>query len=141
MAPPRVRLAIVRQADEYHKYDHWHIRNPKLGLDPTVASVVIVLSTLLFILPVAWMRMMGPKTGMSQMAQTRYYFCYYLSIGIALLQIATLIGYTIMTSIVSGSTLTAGSEGDLSLIVGITISVVGALPISFLGHKYLHYID
>ncbi|KAI3535877.1 NCS1 nucleoside transporter [Colletotrichum abscissum] len=84
---------------------------------------------------------MGPKTGMSQMVQTRYYFCYYLSIGIALLQIATLIGYTIMTSIVSGSTFTAGSEGDLSLIVGITISVVGALPVSFLGHKYLHYID
>ncbi|KAK1474706.1 purine-cytosine permease FCY21 [Colletotrichum cuscutae] len=122
MAPPR--------------YDHWHIRNPKLGLDPTVASVVIVLSTLLFILPVAWMRMMGPKTGMSPMVQTRYYFwhysisrltkvsfivansetSYYLSIGIALLQIATLIGYTILTSIVSGSTLTAGSKGDLSLI-------------------------
>ncbi|KAK1469963.1 hypothetical protein CMEL01_01730 [Colletotrichum melonis] len=92
-------LATVRQTDEYHKYDHWHIRNPKLGLDPTVATVVIVLSTLLFILPVAWMGMMGPKTGMSQMVQTRYYFCYYFSIDIALLQIGTLIGYTIMTSI------------------------------------------
>ncbi|KXH28278.1 NCS1 nucleoside transporter [Colletotrichum simmondsii] len=111
------------------------------GLDLAVASVVIVLSTLLFMLPVAWMGMMGPKTGMRQMVQTRYYFGYYFSIGIALLQIATLIGYTIMTSIVSGQTLTAVSEGDLSLAVGITISVVGALPISFLGYKYLHYID
>ncbi|KAK1529852.1 purine-cytosine permease FCY21 [Colletotrichum paranaense] len=114
-------LATVRQTDEYHQYDHWHIRNPKLGLDPTVVTVVIVLSTLLFILPVAWMGMMGPKTGMSQMVQTRYYFwyysisrlmtvsfivansevSYYFSIDIALLQIGTLIGYTIMTSIVS----------------------------------------
>ncbi|KAF4785378.1 purine-cytosine permease FCY21 [Colletotrichum scovillei] len=111
------------------------------GLDLVVASVVIVLSTLLFMLPVAWMGMMGPKTGMRQMVQTRYYFGYYFSIGIALLQIATLIGYTIMTSIVSGQTLTAVSEGDLSLAVGITISIVGALPISFLGYKYLHYID
>ncbi|KAL0766621.1 hypothetical protein CaCOL14_011066 [Colletotrichum acutatum] len=111
------------------------------GLDLAVASIVIVLSTLLFMLPVAWMGMMGPKTGMRQMVQTRYYFGYYFSIGIALLQIATLIGYTIMTSIVSGQTLTAVSGGDLSLVVGITISVVGALPISFLGYKYLHYID
>ncbi|KAJ3939865.1 uncharacterized protein N0V96_009854 [Colletotrichum fioriniae] len=111
------------------------------GLDLAVASLVIVLSTLLFMLPVAWMGTMGPKTGMRQMVQTRYYFGYYSSVGTALLQIATLIGYTIMTSIVSGQTLTAVSEGDLSLAVGITISVVGALPISFLGYKYLHYID
>lgn len=130
------------------------------GLDLAVASLVIVLSTLLFMLPVAWMGTMGPKTGMRQMVQTRYYFgysirrlmtvssivadlrnSYYFSVGTALLQIATLIGYTIMTSIVSGQTLTAVSEGDLSLAVGITISVVGALPISFLGYKYLHYID
>ncbi|KAK1674993.1 permease for cytosine/purines, uracil, thiamine, allantoin-domain-containing protein [Colletotrichum godetiae] len=111
------------------------------GLDLAVASAVIVISTLIFMLPIAWLGTMGPKTGMRQMIQTRYYFSYYFAVGIALLQIATLIGYTIMTSIVSGQTLTAVSQGDLSLAVGITTSVVGALPISFLGYKYLHYID
>ncbi|KXH25687.1 purine-cytosine permease FCY21 [Colletotrichum salicis] len=40
-----------------------------------------------------------------------------------------------MTSIVSGQTLTAVSQGDLSLAVGITVSVVGALPISFVGYN------
>ncbi|KAH0431473.1 purine-cytosine permease FCY21 [Colletotrichum camelliae] len=93
------------------------------GLDFATASVVIVLSTLIFMFPVAWM--------------ARYYFV----IVIALLQLATLTGYTIITSIVSGQTLTAVSQGDLGLSVGITITVVGALPISFLGYKYLHYID
>lgn len=66
---------------------------------------------------------------------------YYFVIVIALLQLATLTGYTIITSIVSGQTLTAVSQGDLGLSVGITITVVGALPVSFLGYKYLHYID
>ncbi|KAK1622824.1 hypothetical protein BDP81DRAFT_465865 [Colletotrichum phormii] len=94
------------------------------GLDPAVASAVIT-SCLALVSSIA------------ANSKNSYYF----AVGIALLQIATLIGYTIMTSIVSGHTLTAVSQGNLSLAVGITISVVGALPISFLGYKYLHYID
>lgn len=46
------------------------------GLDFATASIVIVLSTLIFMFPVAWMGMMGPKTGMRQIIQTRYYFGY-----------------------------------------------------------------
>ncbi|KAF3025877.1 hypothetical protein E8E14_014822 [Neopestalotiopsis sp. 37M] len=112
-----------------------------LGLNVGISSAVIILSTLIFMFPVAWMGMMGPKTGMRQIVQSRYYFGYDFVLVIALLQLATLTGYTIITSIVSGQTLKAVSQGELSLTVGIVITVLGALPISFMGYKFLHYIE
>ncbi|RSM02829.1 hypothetical protein CEP52_007733 [Fusarium oligoseptatum] len=106
-----------------------------------VASIIIVLSTLLFMFPVAWMGMMGPKTGLRQIVQTRYYFGLYLVLVIALLQLATLAGYTIITSIVGGQTLAALSGGSLSDKGGIVIISLCALPISFMGYRCLHYFE
>ncbi|KAH8647681.1 hypothetical protein BX600DRAFT_443036 [Xylariales sp. PMI_506] len=68
-----------------------------------------------------WMGTIGPKTGLRQMVQTRYYFGFNLVNVIAILQLATLTGYTIITSIISGQTLTAISGGSLSLAVGIVL--------------------
>lgn len=60
---------------------------------------------------------------------------------VAILQLATLTGYTIITSIVSGQTLTALSEGSLSLAVGIVLTVIVALCVSFMGYNFLHYFE
>lgn len=60
---------------------------------------------------------------------------------IALLQLATLAGYTIITSIVGGQTLAALSGGSLSEKGGIVIISLCALPISFMGYRFLHYFE
>lgn len=58
-----------------------------------------------------------------------------------LLQLATLVGYTIITAIISGQTITAVSEGSVSLAAGIVVTVIGALFVSFMGYKALHYFE
>lgn len=44
------------------------------GLSVRDSSFIILFFSLLAAVPVAWMGMMGPKTGMRQMVQARYSF-------------------------------------------------------------------
>ncbi|KAH6984455.1 cytosine-purine permease [Ilyonectria sp. MPI-CAGE-AT-0026] len=111
------------------------------GIGLPISSLIIVLTSLVFMIPVAWIGTIGPKTGMRQIVQTRYYFGFDLVLIVAILQLATLTGYTIITSIVSGQTLTALSEGSLSLAVGIVLTVIVALFVSFMGYNFLHYFE
>jgi purine-cytosine permease-like protein len=58
-----------------------------------------------------------------------------------LLQLAELAGYTIITAIISGQTLTAVSGGSLSLVVAIFVAMIGSLLVSFIGYRTLHYFE
>jgi len=60
---------------------------------------------------------------------------------IAILQLATLTGYAVITSVVSGQTLAAVSHGSINATVGIVITIAAALVISFMGYKTLHYFE
>lgn len=111
------------------------------GLSLRDASLIIIFFSLLVCVPVAWMGIMGPKTGMRQMIQARYYFGLYLIAVIVLLQLATLTGFTIISAIVSGQTLSAISGGSLSLSVGIVITALIGLAVSFMGYRVLHLYE
>ncbi|KAK5400802.1 hypothetical protein LTR06_011223 [Exophiala xenobiotica] len=112
-----------------------------MGLSLRDASLIIIFFVLIFTVPVAWLGMMGPKTGLRQMIQTRYYFGYYLATIVVILQLATLTGYTIIISIVSGQTLAALSSGHLSINVGIILIVILSLVVSFMGYRILHIFE
>lgn len=48
------------------------------GIGLPISSLIIILTSLVFMIPVAWIGTIGPKTGMRQIVQTRYYFGYVL---------------------------------------------------------------
>lgn len=59
----------------------------------------------------------------------------------AILQLATLTGYCIITAIVSGQTLSSISEGSLNVSVGIVLTIIASLLVSFMGYRCLHYFE
>jgi purine-cytosine permease-like protein len=69
-----VPLLFVIHSSPYHSIATGMAGTLSYGLSLRVASLVILLFGLLAGIPVAWMGMMGPKTGMRQMIQARYSF-------------------------------------------------------------------
>jgi purine-cytosine permease-like protein len=60
---------------------------------------------------------------------------------VVLLQQATLTGYTIITTIISGQALSALSNGELSLNAGIALTAILSLIVSFMGYHILHNFE
>lgn len=94
----------------------------------------------------AYFTLFGPKLGMRQMIHCRYSFGYFGASLISLLNLATMLGYCILNSIVGGQTLSAVSarrDGTSTLTpdVGIVVAACIALVVSFSGIRVLHYFE
>lgn len=94
----------------------------------------------------AYFTLFGPKLGMRQMIHCRYSFGYFGASLISLLNLATMLGYCILNSIVGGQTLSAVSsraDGSSTLTpdVGIVVAAMIALVVSFSGIRVLHYFE
>lgn len=57
------------------------------------------------------------------------------------LNLATLVGYLVITSCIGGFCLSAVSDGNVSPSLGIVIMALLALVISFCGYNVLHYYE
>ena len=110
-----------------------------LGLRDT--ALISLFFSLIGAAPVAWIGTMGPKTGLRQMIQARYSYGKYLACIVVLFQLATLTGYCVIFTIVSGQTLAALSHGDMSLEVGIAIIALLSMVVSFMGCRVLHVFE
>lgn len=108
------------------------------GLSLRDSSLIIIFFTLLTTIPPAYMGTMGPKTGMRQMIQARYAFGFFAVGIILLLNAATVTGFTVIAAIVGGQTLAAVSDSTISVNVGIVITCILALVVSFGGYTLLH---
>ncbi|KAJ1019080.1 hypothetical protein NDA18_006230 [Ustilago nuda] len=94
----------------------------------------------------AYFTLFGPKLGMRQMIHARYSFGYFGASVICALNLATMLGYCILNSIVGGQTLSAvAARGDgssaLTPDVGIVVAACIALVVSFSGIRVLHYFE
>lgn len=99
----------------------------------------------------AYFSTFGSKLGLRQMVQARYSFGFWAAIFPALLNLATMMGYLILTCILGGSTLSSASvgfdaetgerSGGISWDVGIVIVAVISLFVSFCGYKVLHIYE
>jgi len=105
------------------------------------ASLVILFFTLLAAIPPAAFSILGPLTGMRQIVQARYSFGRYAVMLVALLNVATATGWSIVSTILAGQTLSAVSGGGLSWNLGIVIMALIGLFISFMGYKVLHHYE
>ena len=111
------------------------------GLSLQAASLVILFFTLFAAIPPAAFSILGPLTGMRQIVQARYSFGRYAVMLVALLNIATATGWSIVSTILAGQTLSAVSGGGLSWNLGIVIMALIGLFISFMGYRVLHHYE
>ncbi|KAH8601416.1 purine-cytosine permease FCY22 [Bisporella sp. PMI_857] len=111
------------------------------GLSLRDASLVILFFCLLGAIPPATFGVLGPQTGLRQMIQTRYSFGLYGVTLIVLLNMATITGWTIVSTTVAGQTLSAVSGGSMTVIVGIVITALAGLLLSFLGYRAIHLYE
>jgi purine-cytosine permease-like protein len=103
--------------------------------------LTIIFFTLLSAIPPAALGILGPQTGMRQIVQSRYSFGLYAVALVALLNLAVTIGWTIISTIIAGETLSAVSGGGLSWDFGIVIMAVCSLVVAFLGYKVVHIYE
>ncbi|KAL2179068.1 permease for cytosine/purines, uracil, thiamine, allantoin-domain-containing protein [Thermothelomyces heterothallicus CBS 202.75] len=111
---------------------------PAYGLNLRNSALVILFFTLLTTLLPAYLSTLGPKIGMRQMLQARYSFGRYLVSVPVLLNLATLTGFCVIMAVVGGQCLSSVADGNLSVTVGIVITAILTLGISFCGFTVLH---
>ncbi|KAJ6780360.1 hypothetical protein PWT90_03568 [Aphanocladium album] len=104
------------------------------------ALVILFFNILSCIIP-GYLSTLGPKTGLRQMIQARYSFGRYLVSIPALLNLATMTGFTVIIFITGGQCLAAVSNGGISPNVGIIIIGAISLVVSFCGFKVLHLFE
>ncbi len=109
-----------------------------MGLSLEAASLVILCFTLVAGVAPAVMGLLGPTTGMRQIIQSRYSFGLYAVFLVALCNLATTVGWSIVATILAGETLSAVSGGGLSWDLGIVIVSVVSLAIAFMGYRVVH---
>ncbi|KAI0403952.1 permease for cytosine/purines, uracil, thiamine, allantoin-domain-containing protein [Xylaria palmicola] len=111
------------------------------GLSLRDCSLIILFFSLLCTLPAAYFSTFGSRTGLRQMLHARYTFGYYITPFIALLNLATISGFGIISCVLGGSTLAAVSDGNIDSTAGIIIIGLIGLFVSFGGYRFLHQFE
>ncbi|RYC59052.1 hypothetical protein CHU98_g7170 [Xylaria longipes] len=111
---------------------------PTYGLGLRDSALVIIFFCLLTAAIPAYLGTLGPKTGLRQMIQARFSFGRYIVSVPAILNLATLTGFCVITCVIGGQCLSAVSDGSVTPAVGIVIIGVLSLLISFWGYNVLH---
>ncbi|KAI0205282.1 permease for cytosine/purines, uracil, thiamine, allantoin-domain-containing protein [Astrocystis sublimbata] len=111
------------------------------GLGLRDCSLIILFFCLLCTIPPAYFCTFGARTGLRQMLHARYTFGYYVTPFIALLNLATISGFGIISCVLGGSTLAAVSSGHFDSTVGIVIIGLIGMFVSFGGYRFLHQFE
>ncbi|KAK3398216.1 permease for cytosine/purines, uracil, thiamine, allantoin-domain-containing protein [Sordaria brevicollis] len=111
----------------------------QFGLSLRDASLVIIFFAMITCLPPAFMGIGGMETGMRQFVQARYSFGLYLVVIPLLLNAATVTGFSLMSAIAGGQTLSALKPSHISVNVGIVITCLVAFAVSLLGFNFVHF--
>ncbi|KAF4628333.1 hypothetical protein G7Y89_g9826 [Cudoniella acicularis] len=107
------------------------------GLSLRDSSLVIIFFNLICCIMTAFLGTLGPKTGRKLTNTPRLYA---VSI-IAILNLIAVVGFTIISTVIVGQTLSAVSNGKMNITVGIVLGALLGLAISFCGYKVLHIFN
>ncbi|CZR58243.1 related to purine-cytosine permease [Phialocephala subalpina] len=111
------------------------------GLSLRDTSLVIIFFNLLCCVLTAFLGTLGPKTGMRQVIQARYSFGPYCVSIVAILNLISVVGFTIIAIIICGQTLSAVSDGKMTITVGIVLAGLLGMVVSFCGYTVLHLFN
>ncbi|CDO54614.1 hypothetical protein DV495_003310 [Geotrichum candidum] len=89
----------------------------------------------------AYAATMGPRSGLRQMVLSRFMFGWWPAKLIALLNVITLLGWSVVNSITGGQILAALSDNKVPIEVGIVIITVVSLFVAIFGIKYVQYFE
>lgn len=111
------------------------------GMSLRDTSLLILFFSFLMCIPPAFIETMSPQTGMRQMIQARYCFGMYPNILVAILNMCTLCGYSIICLVTAGQTLSAVSGDHINSTVGIVIVAICAMIPAFGGFQVIHHYE
>lgn len=89
----------------------------------------------------AYAATMGPRSGLRQMVLSRFMFGWWPAKLIALLNVISLLGWSVVNSITGGQILAALSNNKVPLEIGIVIITVVSLFVAIFGIKYVQYFE
>lgn len=101
---------------------------PTYGLGLRDCALVIIFFCISTAAIPAYLGTIGPRTGLRQMIQARFSFGRYIVSVPAILNLATLTGFCVITCVVGGQCLAAVSDGSVTPVVGIVIIGVLVSP-------------
>ncbi|RFU34825.1 hypothetical protein B7463_g1541, partial [Scytalidium lignicola] len=105
----------------------------QFGLDLTESILIIIFGSLLGASTAGYCATFGPGMGLRQMSVSRYAFGWYPNKLIAVLNTVQNIGWCAVSCISCGFALQAVADGGISLAVGVVITGLVSLVISFIG--------
>ncbi|PPQ78416.1 hypothetical protein CVT25_011891 [Psilocybe cyanescens] len=111
------------------------------GLGLRDSCLTILFFNLLCCAPPAYIGTWGPKLGMRQMIITRYSFGYYGVIVPCIMNLISMIGFSILNCILGGQALASVSSHNLSWTVGIVVIAIISLLVSFCGYNVLNWYE
>ncbi|KAL2848420.1 permease for cytosine/purines, uracil, thiamine, allantoin-domain-containing protein [Aspergillus pseudoustus] len=112
-----------------------------MGMSLRDASLVILFFNMLCTVPPAYFSTFGSRTGLRQMLHARFTFGYWLVSIIVLLNLCTIAGFGVVSSVLGGSTLAAVSNGSIDDTAGIVVIGICGMVVSFGGYKFLHQYE
>ncbi|KAL3454968.1 permease for cytosine/purines, uracil, thiamine, allantoin-domain-containing protein [Aspergillus heterothallicus] len=112
-----------------------------MGMSLRDASLVILFFNMLCTVPPAYFSTFGSRTGLRQMLHARFTFGYWLVSIIVLLNLCTIAGFGVVSSVLGGSTLAAVSNGSIDDTAGIVVIGICGMIVSFGGYKFLHQYE
>lgn len=89
----------------------------------------------------AYGSMMGPRSGLRQMVSARFQFGWWPAKILALLNVLTLLGWSVVNCVFGGGILTSLSDDKIPIEVGIVIITVVSLSIAIFGIKYVQFFE
>ncbi|KAG6015892.1 hypothetical protein E4U41_004547 [Claviceps citrina] len=106
-------------------------------------AVCAVLGAFVGSLTTAYMSIWGPQSGNRTMVVLRFFMGYWPSKILCLLNIILMIGYATIDGIIGGQVLSAVSDGEMTIVVGIMLVSVVCWVVAVFGmavfHKYERY--
>ncbi|KAL2862507.1 purine-cytosine permease family protein [Aspergillus lucknowensis] len=112
-----------------------------MGMSLRDASLVILFFNMLCTIPPAYFSTFGSRTGLRQMLHARFTFGYWIVSILVLLNLCTIAGFGVVSSVLGGSTLAAVSGGSIDDTAGIVVIGVCGMIVSFGGYKFLHQYE
>jgi NCS1 nucleoside transporter family len=93
------------------------------------------------ILAPSYMATFGPKTGLRTICFTRFTFGWYGAIMLAIINIISCIGWSMVNSIVGGQVILTVSDGKVPLVVGVILIALISLIVALFGYKIIHQYE
>ena len=117
------------------------VLGPEFGLTLGQSVAAIVVGTFLGALCTAYTGTLGPKTGLRQIATSRYSFGFWGSKLCSVLNVIVGGGFAVVNVVITGQILSAVSDYSMSIAVGCVITAVVSYVVSVFGFAVIHTVE